>query len=245
MGDWDSRGGWEAAEQRVRVRVVGILAFLLSFLIVMSLGAEETPVFRLGVGGVVKGDLSVQLYEDGAPIADPGITLSGMANNLDYQFSDLPDVEAGETTIYSWVWEYNNVGYSYTWPAQTRTPQSVINRVSYQIQTNPLEIAAGATLPSASVRVTGLSSDPTGGSVTFTLTTSAGTAILTGVTASLSDIDQDTSGAWEVTLTHPWLTSETSTLSGVYYGRFTLTLPGGGVMIAPPAPGRLQVRVFP
>lgn len=233
------------AEQRVRVLVAGLLAFLAAFVCAMSLSAEESPVFRLGASGILKSALTPQLYLNGTPTSDPGVVLTEMANGLDYRFTALPNVTAGSTDVYSWVWEYNDVGYSYTWPAQTRTPQAVINRVSYQVQTNPLEIAAGATLPSASVLVTGLSSDPTGGTATFTLSASSGTSVITAAAASLSDIDQDAAGAWEVTLTHDWTTVETGSLSGTYYGRFTLTLPGGGVMVAPPAPGRLQVRVFP
>ena len=228
----------------MRQNVAVLTRTLLLALMALPALAEETPVFRLGAAGVVKADLSAQLYQDGAPIADPGVTLVAMANDLDYRLEDLPDAVAGESTVYSLVWEYNGVGYSYAWPAQTRTPQAVVNRVAVEISRNPLELAAGATLPSAAVAVRGLSSDPTGATATFDLTQD-GVTILDGVAASLIDVDQAADGTWSFTASHDWLTAETAGLEGSYSGRFTVTFGSGAVIVAPPAPNSLQVVVYP
>lgn len=235
----------------------GLLGFLagLAFTLLVSscsspLTAEESGAFPLGDTGLAKGDITFQLYQGGlsSPVADPGITLSESSELPGwYTWEDLPDVEAGATQ-YLLLWEYATTGYGghYVWPLETRTPQAIINRVSFSVTQNPLDIGAGATIPSVSTLVTGLAADPTGGSATFTLWNAATNAVvLSAVPATLADIDQLADGTWEVSLTHDWLAAETSSLSGSYYGRFTLTLPGGGVLIVPPAPGRLQVRVYP
>jgi hypothetical protein len=233
-------------------------SLLLGFLVGMSLVlllhscttpayAEDSDAFPLGATGVAKGDLTtLQLYQGDItnPVADPGIVLA--EDSGWYQWTSLPDVEAGGTQ-YLLVWEYATTGYggSYTWPVTTRTPQSIVNRISVQVSQNPLKIVSGATIPSASTRIKGLAADPTGSTVTFTLWTSAHVVTLSNVSATLSDIDQLADGTWEADVTHDWTIGETGALSGWYYGKFTLTLPGGGVLIAPVESSGLQVRVFP
>lgn len=234
----------------------GLLGFLLGLCLALlsfvacpgASGAEETSPFPLGASGLAKGEVTFQLYlgDLTTEVADPGVVLVEDAGTGWYQWTDLPDVAAGGDQ-YHFRWVYAVTGYSgtHTWPLETRTPQAIVNRVSVQVTQNPLEIAAGATVPSVSSTIRGLAADPTGGSVAFTLWSSAGVAVLSAVSATLSDIDQLSDGTWEATVTHDWTTVETAALDGVYYGRFTVTLPGGGVLIAPPAPGRLQVRVWP
>lgn len=233
-----------------------LLGFLVGFGLVLltfpacpgPASAEKTSLFPLGASGLVKADLTFQLYQGdlSTEVADPGVVLVEDTGTGWYQWTNLPDVATGDDQ-YHFRWTYVTTGYSgtHTWPLETRTPQAIVNRLSYSVTQNPLELFAGATVPSISLTIKGLAADPTGATATFTLWTNMGTATLTAVAATVSDIDQLADGTWEAVVTHEWTTVETAALSGTYYGRFTVTLPGGGVLVSPPAPSRMQVRVYP
>jgi hypothetical protein len=138
----------------------------------------------------------------------------------------------------------DGVPFQYVWPRGTITPQSTSAVVSYSVP-SIVVIAAGDTLPTADVTVSGLSSDPTAATVTFNLWAINGTLILDDVAAVLVDATAQANGTWRATFRHNWTALETSSLSGNYYGRFTVTFAAGGVMTIPPAPNSLQVRVHP
>lgn len=227
----------------MRQNVAVLTRTLLLALIALPTLAEETPLIPLGVSGVVKADLALQLYQDGDEIADPGIVLTEKANGRDYIFTGLPDVEAGDGTVYCLVFEFQGIGYSYPWPTETRTPQAVVNRLTTHIARNPLELAAGATIPSASLAIHGLSSDPSGAAATMTLTQD-GEAILDAVAATVTG-EQASDGTWSATVTHDWTIAETAALEGSYSARFTVVFPGGAVLIEPRAPNIYQVVVYP
>jgi hypothetical protein len=220
---------------------------LVALLVTGPAWAEESKPFQLGEAGVVKGDLTLQLYLNSLsnPVADPGIALTEDAGW--YQWESLPDVEAGSTDQYYLVFSYATTGAwgSYAWPSRTQTPQAVVNRVSVEIARNPLEIVAGTTLPSAELTVFGLSSNPAGAAVVFDLVDEDGAVVIDDASASVVDSDLASDGTWSATLRHDWSGGETSALSGSYYVRFWITFSGGGIMAQPTAPNRYQVVVFP
>lgn len=236
------------------IRLFWAAVFLVTVLVIATAAAvqsEETPWYPLGEAGLALADLSPQLLLDGDAVADPGMSLVNCnadpecvnGTDRDYRIVGLPDLSAGDSGTYSLTFAHNGAGYTYYWPSRTQTPVSTVNRVSYQVTQNPLELFTGATQPSASLTISGLSADPTGSTVTFSMWTQSGTLALDGVSASVDGVEALSDGTYELTVTHDWLVAETAD-SGSYYARFTVTLPGGGIMIAPPAPNRLGVRIY-
>lgn len=206
----------------------------------------------LGVTGLVKADLALELRECVGPVAeladcpivsDAAVTVTEAATGH-YLVAPLPDAVAGSGTSYALLGTANGVPFSYIWPRGTITPQSTSAVVSYRIPSTVV-LAAGDTLPVVEATVAGLTSDPTAATVTFDLWAVSGTKILNAVAATVSNVNAQTNGTWTATLQHAWTALETSALSGSYYGRFNVTFAAGGTMTIPPAPNSLQVRVFP
>lgn len=213
--------------------------------------AEFTSI-PLGVPDLVKADFSLDLQECALPVESesdcPSISTASIVVDETspghYLVSNLPDTESGSGIGYVLNGAASGVFFSYVWPRGTITPQSTSAVVSYTVPST-ITLAAGDTLPVVESSVSGLTSDPSGASVVFDLWHISGTQVLDSVPATIPDIDAQVDGTWRATFRHAWLTSETDDLSGQYYGRFTITFAGGGVMTIPPAPNSLRVQVFP
>jgi hypothetical protein len=210
--------------------------------------AAESFIAPLGTPGLVKGDLALVLYDctaSGCVVGDDSaVTVTEQANGRDYLFDGLPDPVAGSGEWHEVTWEASGSPGRYAYPIQTRTPQVTSATVSYRVPAT-ITIAAGDTLPAADVSVSGLGADPTGADVAFNLWSTQGTLVIDAAAASVVDADAQVDGTWTATFRHSWSSVETSALSGAYYGRFTVTFSGGGVMTVPPAPGSLKVQVYP
>lgn len=173
---------------------------------------------------LVLGDLSLQLYQNGAPIADPGVTLTEQTNGREYTLDNLPDVAAGSGDRLHAAWEVDGVRYGYSWPLETRTPQALVFTSTVRPIPGQLRVAVGDTLPVPSVRVVGLSSDPTGSSVTFSMSQGSGPPKVNAQPAVVSDVDQAVGGSWEMTLKYNWSPTDTDTAEN-YRGWFVVTFP--------------------
>lgn len=228
-----------------------VVAVIVALSLSPPIWAEYYPVSR-GVTGLVKADFNLTLHECAEPVNDIGdclsipttaITVTEAADGHYFIFN-LPDAVAGSGTGYVLFGTADGVPFQYVWPRGTITPQTTDANVSYSIPATAV-LAAGDTLPTVSVIVSGLSSDPTGATITFNLWSINGTLTLDDVAAVLVDATAQANGTWRATFRHNWTALETSNLSGNYYGRFTVTFAAGGVMTIPPAPNSLQVRVFP
>lgn len=227
------------------------IAVILTLALSPFATAEYYPISR-GVTGLDKLDFNLTLHEcvepvtvigDCPTIATTGVTVTEAAAGH-YFILNLPDAVAGSGTGYVLFGTADGVPFQYVWPRGTITPQSTSAVVSYSVPATAV-LAAGDTLPTVNVTVSGLSSDPTAATVTFNLWAINGTLVLNNVPAVLVDATAQANGTWRATFRHNWTSAETSNLSGNYYGRFTVTFAAGGVMTIPPAPNSLQVRVHP
>lgn len=234
-----------------RSLIAAVITLLLAPLVL-----AEHYWLPLGVTGLVKADLALELRECTGPvdaladcptISDAAVTVTEAATGH-YLVAPLPDAVAGSLTSYVLLGTADSVPFQYVWPRGTITPQSTSSVVSYSIPAITI-LAAGDTLPAVDVTVSGLSSDPTGATITFNLWAINGTLILDDVPATLVDSTAQVGGTWRATFRHNWTELETSGLATTktenYYGRFTVTFAAGGVMTIPPAPNSLQVRVHP
>ena len=217
-------------------------------LLVASPLAAEDFIWPLGNSGIVKGDLSIQLYEDGAPVADPGITITEQPNGRDYEFAALPDPAPGSSTAYVLTWEYLGVPGSYAWPLGTRTPQAVEWRQVFRPSPSVWEMGVGDTAIPGQLEVEGLASDPTGSGVTFSMRKRVGgTVVVDEAAATLADVTEvidpvTLESTWTAVVTYDFVPADTAT-AGEYRAWFTITYPGGGVMTAPPAKD-IQVAIY-
>lgn len=226
----------------------GLIGFLLGFLVTMAASAEESEVYRFGVAGVLKADVSPVLYlcEPATPCVSEVITsiaLNALPNTIDYRWEDLPDVAAGVGTSYSLVWEHSGVVYVYSWPQETRTPQSLIAAIAHRVTTTPLNLALGATFPPIGTTVHGLTSDPTGATATFTMWGRAATPLLSAVAATCPTVTAHNDDTWSLTCQHTWLATETDEACPDCRGRFTITLPAGEIVGSPPSPNDLRIVI--
>ena len=95
------------------------------------------------------------------------------------------------------------------------------------------------TLPDLQLDVTGLSSNPTGSTVKFSMWCGGSTtATVDAATAAISNIEL-VGTTYSATLIYDWIAADTAT-AGSCLGRFHLTLAGGDTMTLPP---RKQVPV--
>lgn len=234
-------------------RILFLTAAASISLAAAALSWAEYTWIPAGVPGLVKIDLGLELRECTSPVttlADcPSVSIASITVHEalpgHYLITGMPDAPAGSGIGYSLLGSFSGTPFSYTWPRSTITPQSTSAVVSYRIPAT-ITLASGDTLPAVEVSVAGLTSDPTGATVTFNLwSVSTGTLILDDVAATIPDIDAQSDGTWTASLRHSWSSVETSTLSGDYYGRFVISFAAGGSMTIPPAPNSLRVKVFP
>ncbi len=211
-------------KRRIRAALV-VVAFLF---FAAALPAEEFEVrFDNACAGLplAKIDLNLEWIQDGAVISEPsGVTLTVHTGDRTYTLSGLPDVAAGSGTRFSVTFQACGSVGVYAWPQQTRTPQSVVFRGTFRPR--QAEIRRGDTLPALSLEVTGLGSDPTGSTVTFSMAEDPEdlVPIVNAGPAVLSNIDQAADGSWNTTATYNWSASDT-TQAGRFSAWFTITFP--------------------
>lgn len=209
---------------------------------------SERFFWPAGVPGIVKGDLSMTLYQDGAPIADPGITVTEQPNGLDYLIDGLPEAAAGSVTVYALTWYFDGHGLNYSWPTITRTPQAVAWRADWRAIPDRLELGAGDLAIPVQLRVSGLAADPTGSAVAFTMRrSSGGAAVVDAESGAISDIDAEVDPVtgeetWTALLTYSWQDGDTDA-AGEYRGWFVVTFPGSLPLTLPPSKS-IQVRIY-
>lgn len=238
----------DRAARRAHLRVIrgGLVA--LAFVVAALPVAAEEFIWPAGASGIVKGDLAMTLYQDGAPIADPGITVAEQANGRDYLIAGAPDAAAGSSTDYCLTWAYDGFNLAYCWPQATRTPQAVVWRADWRAIPDRLEMSAGDLAIPAQLRVRGLSSDPTGSAVTFSMRkASGGVAVVNAEAATIADIDLETDPVtgeetWTALLTYQWQDGDTDT-AGDFRGWFVVTFPGALPFTFPPS-RNLVVRIY-
>jgi len=216
-------------------------AALLVALLAAPAGAESFRWYA-GVEGLALGDLDDLTLLDTSTttptvLADPGITLTPIASApLWYTFSALPDAEPGSGDSYALAFRHQGIPYSVEWPlvAQSLQPQAVSFQLGFMPIAGRLELGAGDLLPFAEANVSGLTSDPTGATVTFTLVDSAGAEVLDGVAAELASASSylGTDGAirWRALLRYRWAAGDTDD-AGEYTYSFRIVFPG-----SPPRP---------
>lgn len=221
------------------------LAVLALIALACPSAAEECEWFP-GIAGIVKADLDGLLLADTSTspptaLADPGITLTAWgAGGLRYELAALPDAAPGSGDSYLLTFEYLGVPYGCSWPfvAQSLQPQAVSHLIAFAPSARLLEMAVGDLLPFAEARVSGLTSDPTGAAITFSLVDSAGGAVIDAAVAELADaapyagFDQNGNPAtlWRALLRYRWAAGDTD-LAGDYTYSFRITFPG-----SPPRP---------
>lgn len=233
-----------------RRRLAALTLAALSLLYAAPVAAESF-VWAAGTSGLVKADLDLTLFRvagDGGTfdnIADPGITVTeDPAASGFYVIDELPDADADADYVWTLAFtDPDGRSFTYTWPARTRQPQSLVWAQTYQIVPSTATLSVGDTLPSLQMTVTGLSSDPTGASVAFSMFKQSGAIVIDSAAASLSNIssveDEDTGVvSWSCVLTYEWAADDIDT-AGTFYGRFRITFAGGDILTAPP--GRTSV----
>jgi hypothetical protein len=202
----------------------------------------ESCHWPLGVAGVTLGDLAdLQLYDltttPATALADPGVTLTALDTGIDYEIGGLPDAEPGTGEHYALDVSYLGTRFVCTWPtiAQTVQPQAVSFQIGFVPSARLLELAAGDLIPFAEGSAVGLTSDPTGAGVTFSLVDSAGVAVLDDVSAELASSDSyvghDGATRWRALLRYRWTAEDADLEPGDYTYSFRITFPG-----SPPRP---------
>lgn len=240
------RADREAVRAHLRVIRGGLIALALG-LTALPVAAEEF-LWPAGTAGIVKGDLAMTLYQNGAPIADPGITVTEQANARDYLIAGAPDAAAGSSTDFCLTWAFDGFFHAYCWPQATRTPQAVVWREDWKAIPERLEMSSGDLAIPAQLRVSGLASNPTGSEVTFSMRkSSGGAAVVDAEAATIADIDLETDPVtgeqtWAALLTYQWQAGDTDVV-GEYRGWFVVTFPGSLPLTLPPSRS-LQVRIY-
>lgn len=216
-----------------------LVAAVLAVLAVLPAGAEVWDL-TLGTTGWVKADLAILWIVDGVETADPGITVAEIGTSGAYTIDGMPDAVAGATTRYM-LSVQDPLGRWFEWryPARTRTPQAIAWEFSYGVVAGTNELSVDDTLPDLQLDVTGLSSNPTGSTVKFSMWCGGSTtATVDAATAAISNIEL-VGTTYSATLIYDWIAADTAT-AGSCLGRFHLTLAGGDTMTLPP---RKQVPV--
>jgi hypothetical protein len=199
----------------------------------------ESVVLPFATSGWVKANFTITLYrQEGdasdtpADIADPGITVTENGATGDYVFDALPDLAAGEDYIWTLTVESpNGEIWWYKWPRRTSTPQAIAWEFQYGVVAGSNVLAVGDTTPDLQVDVTGLSSDPTASTVTWSMWCD-GTLTIDGAAGAVSNITA-TGSTFSATLTYDWVAANTAT-AGNCEGRFKVVFAGGDVASLPP-----------
>lgn len=218
--------------------------------------SAESFRWYAGTTGLVKGDLAdlTLLDTSTAPatvLADPGITVAPIASAPRwYEIAVLPDAEPGSGDSYALAFRYAGIPYAVEWPeiVQTVQPQSVSHQVGYVRPRDP-ELAVGDLLPFAEATVAGLTSDPTGAAVTFTMVDSSGSVALNSVTGELADatayLGTDGETRWRALLRYRWAAGDTDD-AGDYTYSFRITFPGTPPRpLTIPPPRQWPLRIYP
>jgi hypothetical protein len=217
-------------------------ALALFLLLAAAPAAAERVRWYAGEAGLVIGDLGELTLADTStspptPLSTAAVTLTAWGTSgLWYELAGLPDAAAGSGDSYALSFERLGAVYAAEWPlvAQSLQPQAVSHQVGFVPTAARLELAAGDLLPFAEATVVGLTSDPTGAAVTFTLLDSTGTAAIDAAAAELADatsyVGHDGATRWRALLRYRWATGDTDD-AGDYTYSFRITFPG-----SPPRP---------
>lgn len=199
-----------------------------------------------GIPGLVKANVSLLMTLDGAPTSTGDVTLVEIGSDGDYEFRGLPDATGSQ--VYWLRVEYLGQRQVYRWPVETRQPQSIVFRARFSPLPTILQVGTGDTALPAQLEIEGLASDPTGSAVTFSMRKeSGGDAVIDGSAATLVDVetvtDPVTSEVTYTAIVSYQFTALNTANAGRYHGWFTLVLPGGGIMTAPPDK-KIEVRIY-
>jgi hypothetical protein len=229
---------------RVGKAWITTVATALLLLLPAPAEGEQWEAVALGTPGLTLGALTAIYTTDGAAEALPGTVALVEHGSGVYSVTGLPDVAAGAGTVHSLTLIYAGASHVYTWPLSTRTPTQVSEPLFYQLPSGTVELAVGATGPDPSLTVRRLAADPTGATVSFNLYSRSGQSRTLAGTATLDSVEAASDGTWTAGLLYSWAAADTATACAGCYGRFTLTLPAGEVLILPPAPQSLRVTIY-
>jgi hypothetical protein len=172
-------------------------------------------------------------------------------SGLWYELAGLPDAAPGSGEAYALSFVRLGVPYAAEWPlvAQTVQPQAVSHQTGFVPTASQLELAAGDLLPFAEATVVGLTSDPTGATVTFTMRGSSGTAVIDAVAAELADatpyVGHDGETRWRALLRYRWASGDTDVADDYQYS-FRITFPGSPPRpLTIPPPRSWPARIYP
>lgn len=206
---------------------------------------------RFGTGGsdyedgLVKANWSLEYLEDGVVTADPGITVTQIGSDGTYTIAGLPDHAAATDPLRTLIAvSPGGTICAAQWPGSPpRVGQVVEWRPTYSLDSGRT-IAVGDAAVDIALTVSGLSADPTGSVVEFSMWC-RGTLVVDGAAGSIvgGSVTEATDGTWQAQLLFDTQPADVATAAKDCIAKFQLD-PGGSNQITLPPGNTLKIDIL-